>query len=184
MGELTGFIKAVSGIKEREGVLQIGFLVGETWYNAKGTEEQLNLLLNKHVKKGAQIAFDLKDGWTSNFSTISEPEIHNQPLKTGDKWQDDIVNYETLLNDAHTKYPKDLQISTELIDKDIEKGWAVVKATVKVDGRVFEGHGDATQVNCQSTMIKPHFLRMAETRAIARALRWATNNAQTAAEEK
>ena len=32
-------------------------------------------------------------------------------------------------------------------------------------------------------MIKPHFIRMAETRAIARALRWATNNAKVAEEE-
>jgi len=32
-------------------------------------------------------------------------------------------------------------------------------------------------------MIKPHFMRMAETRAIARALRWATNNAKVAVEE-
>lgn len=74
----------------------------------------------------------------------------------------------------------------------MEKKWAVVKASVTIfiiDGEdsrkaTFEGHGDATQENIKGDIIKPHFLRMAETRAIARALRWATNNATTADEEK
>ena len=45
-------------------------------------------------------------------------------------------------------------------------------------GKVFQAHGDATSDNIKGEMIKPHFIRMAETRAIGRAFRWATNNAK------
>jgi methylthioribose-1-phosphate isomerase len=64
---------------------------------------------------------------------------------------------------------------------------AVFKSVIDVinkDGnvQVFHAYGDASQENC-AELVKKHYIRMAETRAIARALRWATNNAQTAKEE-
>ena len=46
----------------------------------------------------------------------------------------------------------------------------------------FSGHGDSDDENTHP-MIRPHYLRMAETRAIARALRWATNEGRTCVEE-
>lgn len=105
-------------------------------------------------------------------------------------WQDDIVNFETLLNKAHGLFKGRLNISTELLEKDMEKKYAIVKATVLIDIGTdqlntvsFEAHGDATDDNVGTALIKPHFIRMAETRAIARALRWATNNAAMAEEE-
>lgn len=116
-----------------------------------------------------------------------EPRVSNPDVKKDKKdWSDDIINYETLLNRAHElaiKNKCDFSVSTELINHDMEKKFAVVKATVKLGDSTFQAYGDADQENC-GDLIKPHFLRMAETRAIARALRWATNNAATAEEEK
>lgn len=60
---------------------------------------------------------------------------------------------------------------------------AIVKARVKMaDEKMFEGYGDASPPNV-GKMIQPHLLRMAETRAKARALRDAINVGVTAFEE-
>jgi len=69
---------------------------------------------------------------------------------------------------------------------DYTEKQAVFRAEVSIEYdndkiEIFSAHGDAEGIG--SEMIKPHFMRMAETRAIARALRWATNNAKVAVEE-
>ena len=100
------------------------------------------------------------------------------------KWTEDIVDFEQLLSDAHNKFKDKLSIRTELIHIDWEKKNALFKASVQVGDLIFEGHGDATAENVTGDFIKPHYIRMAESRAIVRALRWATNNATCAEEEK
>ena len=115
----------------------------------------------------------------------------SKPNKNG-KWEDEMVTFEDLLSKAHSlKAP--FSIKTEMLQLDLEKKFALFKAFViikdrkigdlEILGRVFEGHGDATSENVTGDYIKPHFIRMAETRAIVRALRWYTNNA-CAEEEK
>lgn len=65
-------------------------------------------------------------------------------------------------------------IETEF-QNDINGFGAVFKATVSMTGgKTFTGHGDACKENVNSIIAK-HLLRMAETRAINRALRFATN---------
>lgn len=60
---------------------------------------------------------------------------------------------------------------------------AVMKARVEFeDGRVFEAIGDASP-DSVGRMILPHILRMAETRAVGRAYRWALNIGATMREE-
>ena len=59
---------------------------------------------------------------------------------------------------------------------------AIVTALVTTERGTFAGMGDASPGNVPK-MIQPHLLRMAETRALARALRVATNAAYTALEE-
>ena len=63
---------------------------------------------------------------------------------------------------------------------------AVFKATVTMLANYgtadFVGHGDSDETNTHPLII-PHYIRMAETRAIARALRWATNEGRTSMEE-
>jgi hypothetical protein len=81
----------------------------------------------------------------------------------------DFVTYEGLLNEFHKNGGK--EIHTELIQSLInEKIFFIFKATVSGTNGMFEGYGDAYEGNV-GAMIKPHMMRMAETRAKARALR-------------
>ena len=61
-------------------------------------------------------------------------------------------------------------IQTELIELNQETGLALFKATVSGKEGTYTGFGDASPKNV-NRMIAPHLIRMAETRAIARALR-------------
>ena len=91
------------------------------------------------------------------------------------------VPFKTLLDKAHKQYNL-AGVETEILQFPCaENGnMAIFRATVKnTDGATFSGHGDADPKNTTST-IAPHLLRMAETRAIARALRWLTNSGETA----
>ncbi len=95
----------------------------------------------------------------------------------------EFVTYEGLLDVAHQL--KLSSIETELIQiPSSENGnQCIVKAVVKTeDGKQFEGYGDADPTNV-NRMIAKHSIRMAETRAKARALRDLTNIGMTALEE-
>lgn len=94
----------------------------------------------------------------------------------------DFVLFEGLLDAAHAAGLK--SIVTELAQiPDENNGTCIVCARVTMaDDRVFTGIGDASSGNV-GKMIAPHIIRMAETRAIARALRIACNIGVTAFEE-
>jgi len=154
------------------------------------------------VKLGAA-EITIKDGKVSFVNMLSSKDIipkdtkdtKDSKEKKSGKWEDDMVTFEDLLTKAHElKTP--FSIKTEMLQIDLEKKYALFKAKVivgenprtkvgelEIEPRVFEGHGDATADNVTGDFIKPHFIRMAETRAIVRALRWYTNNG-CAEEEK
>jgi len=134
------------------------------------------------------------------MQSIEAPKKGSQP---SGNFAEDLIKFEDLLSEAHKKFKGDFSIQTKLIEVDWEKKHALVKARVEIrylitdtiklskeefeeverDAiKTFEAYGDATQDNC-GTLVNKHWVRMAETRAIARALRWATNNAKTAEEE-
>jgi hypothetical protein len=94
----------------------------------------------------------------------------------------DFVLYEGLLDEAHQQGLK--RISTTLIQIPHEDNGsiAVVQAEVQTDKGTYSGIGDASPSNV-NRMIVPHLIRMAETRAKARALRDAVNIGVTAVEE-
>lgn len=186
MDKLVRTIKAVSIRSKAEG--SIGFLTMEEenrWYNIKADEPALDEMLKTMIGKGNVIEFEVENGFPRNFvlkSAATKKEEGN--------WADDMTSFEELLDDAHIKFKDNFSIQTEMIpgSLDYAQKRVVFKATVSIGGLVndeesqyFEGHGDSEGI--QSEMIKPHFIRMAETRAIARALRWATNNAKVAREE-
>lgn len=101
-------------------------------------------------------------------------------IKRGGK---SFVLFSGLLDTAHKRGLK--SIDTELIQVPTEENgkMAIVKAAIELeDGRRFSGIGDADPTNVNS-QIEPHLLRMAETRAKARALRDAINVGVTAVEE-
>ncbi len=167
--KISGKIEATSVIKEYQGQLQTGFKIKNKWYNIQGTEEQLNEMKKTIIKKGNEIEFDADNNTAKDIKIISE----SSNTSNTKNWQDDIVNFETLLDEA---YKGGLaKIETEKIEVDLENKYALIKARVSGKNGTFEAHGDATSENI-GEVIKPHFIRMAETRAIARALRWYTNN--------
>jgi hypothetical protein len=93
-----------------------------------------------------------------------------------------FVLYAGLLEEAHTRGLR--SIETELLQvPESENGdVAIVRAVVRTEDGKFTGIGDASPENVNRT-IAPHVIRMAETRAKARALRDAINVGVTAFEE-
>lgn len=172
-----------------------------------GKKDVIVVELDKVVKpeyvKMGEAEITIKDNLVSycrkivtQENTQAQKKESNNPKK---KWEDDMVKFEDLLTEAHKKAKDDglhLNILTTVIrDKegapiiDVENKFAFFKSRITLsngDGKVlktFEGHGDATSENITGDKIKIHFIRMAETRAIVRALRWYTNNG-CAEEEK
>ena len=93
------------------------------------------------------------------------------------------VLFAGLLDEAHNRGLKGIDTEMIQVPDDSNGKVAVVKATVELeDGRRFSGIGDASPDNVGRNIV-PHLLRMAETRAKARALRDAVNVGVTAMEE-
>ena len=98
-----------------------------------------------------------------------------------------FVLYAGLLDLAHEKGLKAITTTLVQLPSDVNGYTAIAHATVELadgDGgtRTFTGLGDANATNV-TRMMAPHLIRMAETRAKARALRDATNIGVTAFEE-
>jgi len=186
MEKIKSIVKSVTAPKEWNGELQIGFTLEDNsskWYNISDNAEALDRLRETIIKSGNEIEFDY-DPITKQIEGLGMiSEAKEKPKKDGN-WADDIVDFETLLTKAHEKSKGKFSIKTECLNVDAEKNYALFKATVVTNtGETFEAHGDTTNINLTSPTIKPHFIRMAETRAICRALRWFTNNG-CAEEEK
>ncbi len=94
----------------------------------------------------------------------------------------EVVFYPELLNAAHDE--KLAGIDTELVQfpNSSNGNTAIFSAKVKLGERVFTGTGDANPDNVSPEIVK-HFIRAAETRAKARALRDALNVPIVAVEE-
>jgi len=86
----------------------------------------------------------------------------------------DVVTYQGLLSKAHDEGL--VRIRTHLVQVPTEANGmtAIVKAVVDIGKGRFDGIGDASPENVNSFIV-PHLIRMAETRAKARALRDAVN---------
>ncbi len=94
----------------------------------------------------------------------------------------DFVLFEGLLDLAHGEGLK--RVETELVSvPTAENGHtAIVRAVVETEKGTFTGLGDASPASAEGPM-RPHLVRLAETRAVARAFRLAVNVGTTAFEE-
>jgi hypothetical protein len=98
-----------------------------------------------------------------------------------------FVLYAGLLGLAHDRGLKGISTSIVQIPSELNGMTAIVHAVVLLEGedevtREFMGLGDANPTNV-SRMMVPHLIRLAETRAKARALRDAVNVGMTSFEE-
>jgi hypothetical protein len=98
----------------------------------------------------------------------------------------DFVTYEGLLDEAHARGLKSVRTTLVQVPTDANGNIAICTAEVELvengETKVFTGIGDANPRNVNRN-IANHLIRMAETRAKARALRDATNVGMTAYEE-
>ena len=93
------------------------------------------------------------------------------------------VLFAGLLDEAHARGLKGIDTDLVQVPTPENGNVAVVKAMVEMeDGRTFSGIGDASPDNVGRGIV-PHIIRMAETRAKARALRDAVNVGATSLEE-
>lgn len=94
-----------------------------------------------------------------------------------------FITYQGLLDIAHRRGLKSMQVEVIQFPLEENQMTAICKATAENNvGGVFTDYGDAcpTSVNPK---LAPHIIRMASTRAKARALRDLTNIGMTAVEE-
>lgn len=94
----------------------------------------------------------------------------------------DFVTYEGLLDLAHQKGLKGMKTELIQIPSKDNNNTCIVHARAITENGEFHGIGDANPSNVNG-FIAQHLIRMAETRAKARALRDLTNIGMTAIEE-
>ncbi|SYZ72203.1 conserved hypothetical protein [Candidatus Zixiibacteriota bacterium] len=95
---------------------------------------------------------------------------------------EDVVTYAGLLSLAHDQGLKRIETALVQLPEEANGHTAVFLAIVETESGIYKGHGDASPDNVASRII-PHIIRMAETRAKARALRDAVNIGVVSIEE-
>jgi hypothetical protein len=127
-----------------------------------------------------------KTNQTQPVEEVQQPERKKPQLDP--RWIIEIegnqfVKFAGLLDLGHQKGIAQIDVAIVQLPTADNGNFAICRATVtSKEGEVFADIGDATPANCSSKVSK-HLLRLASTRAIARALRSFTNIGITCLEE-
>jgi hypothetical protein len=117
----------------------------------------------------------------AHFLDKRKPKLDESFIKEID--DKDFVLYGGLLDVAHQKNLCMVDVDLIQFPSDENKQTAICKAVVQtIDGKKFSDIGDANPINCNSKVAK-HLIRMASTRAKARAFRDMDNIGMTCLEE-
>jgi len=146
---------------------------------AKGKSRDANFYC-KHL---LAVVSSLANGDSENVNYLERwrPKLDESFIKKID--DKDFVLYAGLLDVAHQKNLCFVDVELLQYPSDENKNTAICKATVKtIDGKIFSDIGDANPQNCNSKVGR-HLVRMASTRAKARAFRDMDNIGMTALEE-
>jgi hypothetical protein len=118
---------------------------------------------------------------SAHFMDRKKPQLDSRFIISIDGH--DFVKYQGLLDLGHQKGISQIEVDMVQLPTSENGNFAICKATVvSKNGESFTDLGDATPQNCSSKVSK-HLLRLASTRAIARALRSFTNIGMTCLEE-
>lgn len=171
---------------------------GDQWYNYGGVDKTSMQEKVSGLNQGDEVTLVLIPGEERKYADVLvDRKATPKTSSAKNSFMEDYKGIEDLLSEAHEMVIGDLKITTDLLEVDQEKKTAVAKATVQgvvgffgaegatptLDKRLAQGIGDASPESIGTKNIEPHFIRMAETRAIVRALRWFTNNGATGKEE-
>lgn len=172
--QVTGVIEVIA----KTGGLK---LEGRTdWLNPAGLMKDYLLSAEGQALRGQECLITLDGGRVS--------EIKSLGVKKKEIMKEHIINLKgkefiTLSGLLDIAHPMLKSIQTELIFNDYTNNTFITRAVVTLkNGNEFSAYGDATPKSV-GNMILPHALRMSESRAIARALRWATNTGMCSVEE-
>ena len=103
----------------------------------------------------------------------------------------EFITFAGVLEEAHKQWIEDIRIVELSVDWEKKSAYCIATCGIKEPEtepgkhrkvREFMGVGSGTQDNCGS-MVKNHFVEMAQTRAFARCLKYALNLEGTCAEE-
>jgi len=174
-----------SGLVTEKQLKYIGFLRGKTGSEKfKETIKKIglkeDLVLKELTSEEASILID-------ELQKLVPQESTKKPFKDR---MEDYITFEELLKELHKKFKK-VSIETNVqtgeegdgkaMKKLLDDGF-VVRATVITEKGTYTAYGDATADNT-TKMVRDALLRMAETRAVARACRFATGIGKVAKEE-
>lgn len=112
------------------------------------------------------------------------PLIHRLPIKKDGRIvaYKEVVSFRGLLHKGHEAGLHGIETTVLQRPSKDNSETAIVHATVRITKGTFTGTGDANRNNVNAR-IAPHIIRMAETRAVARALRLALDIGIVALEE-
>ena len=153
----------INMLNDKKEVLEARLDEIKTWKNKNVVVELLEIG-GKHYYQGIALSPNNKKEDDNMYINIS-----------GNKF----VTHKGLLDKAHSMGLQ--SIHTEMIQLSDELVLFKAVSTDKL-GRTFVAHGDATKENV-GKMIVPHIIRMAETRAVNRSLRFLTNVGEASVDE-